>query len=288
MVDSNGNIEIFDRRRRRTVRDRAMSRTGGEDFLSKVMVGEILERLSLVKRSFSNGLIIGLPADGLRQELERRGISTTVADPCFRVPSSSKGVQCDEDFLPFEDHSFDLVINTGTLDTVNDLPGALALTRRILVPDGLFLASFIGAESLPVLKSLLMEAEGDKVAAHIHPQIDVRTIGDLMSRIGFALPVVDSDRLQLRYSEFSKLLKDIRDIGGSNSLRNHCSSVSRVIYEEVARKFQDRSDETGKTTELVELVHISGWAPHPDQPAPAKRGSGQVSLKKILGKRTDS
>src|SRR3546814_13098572 len=105
-----------------------------------------------------------------------------------------KGVQADEDALPFADASFDLIIACGTLESVNDLPGALILIRRILRPDGLFLAAFAGAGSLPVLRSALLAGDADRPAQHIHPQIDVRSAGDLLSRAGFAMPVADGDR----------------------------------------------------------------------------------------------
>ncbi|MCP5990175.1 class I SAM-dependent methyltransferase, partial [Klebsiella pneumoniae] len=91
-----------------------------------------------------------------------------------------------EDALPFADDSFDLVIACGTLDSVNDLPGALILMRRVLRPDGLMLAAFAGAGSLSRLKAALLAAEGDRPGQHVHPQVDVRSAGDLLSRAGFA------------------------------------------------------------------------------------------------------
>jgi len=276
--------EIFDRQRRRIVRDRAYARTSGADFLHQIMADEILERLSLVKRSFHTCLVVGLAGAYLKTELNARGISVIIADAGSRVSASLGGVQCDEDRLPFADHSFDLIINIGALDTVNDLPGALALAHRILVPDGLFLAAFCGAESLPRLKSAMMQAEGDHVTAHIHPQIDVRTIGDLMTRVGLTLPVADSDRLNLRYSSFQRLLNDIRDFGGSNVLTGGVKAVGPAVYQAVSQDFHDRADPDRKTAETIELVYLCGWAPHPDQPVPARRGSGRMSLKTALSK----
>ncbi|MEH6756034.1 MAG: methyltransferase domain-containing protein [Parasphingorhabdus sp.] len=284
MNSKNGPIELFDRERRRRFRDRAYHRSQGTDFIGQIMAEEILDRLSLVKRDFKKCLLIGQAGHFLRSVLNDLGIDTVAADASFKVAASLNGVQCDEDRLPFADHSFDLIINLDTLDSVNDLPGALALARRILKPDGLLLASFIGAESLTTLKSILMQAEGDRVSAHIHPQIDIRTAGDLMSRVGFALPVIDSDCLRLRYTSLAKLVSDIRDIGGGNMLKDQIKPLSRDVYQQTKLSFHNKADDDGRTTEQIELIYLCGWAPHPDQPVAARRGSGQMSLKDALNK----
>lgn len=278
--------ELFDRERRRHFRDRAFFRTKGKDFIGQIMADEILDRLSLVKRDFKKCLLIGQAGHHLASALKNKGIETVTADSAYASVNATHGIQCDEDRLPFADYSFDLVVNVGTLDSVNDLPGALVLTRRILEPDGLLLASFIGAESFTALKSLLMEAEGNRVAPHIHPQIDIRTVGDLVSRVGLTLPVIDSDGLDLAYREFNKLIDDIRDIGGSNALNGNIRPLQRTIYKRAKELFQNQADAEGRVTEHIELVNICAWAPHPDQPTPARRGSGQVSLKTALNKPT--
>ncbi len=284
MNDINGQAEIFDRERRRRFRDRAFNRSQGKDFISQIMSEEILDRLSLVKRDFKKCLFMGQAGHLLRSALNDLGIETIAADCSYRYAHSLGGIQCDEDRLPFADHSFDLIINVGTLDSVNDLPGALILARQVLKPDGLFLGSFIGAESLTTLKSAMMEAEGDRVSVHIHPQIDIRTAGDLMSRVGFALPVVDSDCLRLRYGSFEKLIADIRDAGGGNILKDQVRPLSQAIYGQAKLCFKNGAADDGKTAEQLELIYLCGWAPHPDQPVPARRGSGQMSLKDALNK----
>lgn len=284
MSSKDGPSEIFDRKRRRRFRDRAYHRSQGKDFIAQIMSEEILDRLSLVKRDFKKCLLIGQAGHNLRSALKDLDIETVAADTSFMFAHSLNGIQCDEDRLPFADHSFDLMINVATLDSVNDLPGALTLARRILKPDGLYLASFIGAESLTTLKSLLMQAEGDRVSVHVHPQIDIRTAGDLMSRVGFALPVIDSDCLRLRYSAFDKLVSDIRDMGGGNILKDQIRSLSQDVYQQTKMGFENKADDDGKTTERIELIYLCGWAPHPDQPVPARRGSGQMSLTEALNK----
>jgi len=282
MTDTVNVPEIFSRQRRRIVRDRAYARANGDDFFSRIMAEEILERLDLVKRTFRRALIIGLPATRLGTELAKRGMAVVYADSSPRLVQALGGVLCDDDRLPFADHSFDLVINIGSLDTVNDLPGALVLIRRILVPDGLMLAALVSAESFPALKSVMMEAEGDRVSAHIHPQIDVRTAGDLVARAGLTLPVADSDQLRLKYSDLQRLIGDIRDVGGSNIMSGKSGAIRRDVYARIQSLFQTRAGSDGKFAESVTILYLCAWAPHPDQPKPARRGSGQVSLSKTL------
>ena len=282
MTDTVNVPEVFSRRRRRIVRDRAYARTAGNDFFSQIMAEEILDRLDDVKRTFQRALIIGLPANRLRTELEARGMTVLLADSSLRLIHALGGIVCDDDRLPFADHSFDLIINIGSLDTINDLPGALVLIRRILVPDGLMLAGLISADSFPSLKSMIMKAEEDLVSAHIHPNIDVRTAGDLVARAGLRLPVADSDHLSLSYSELERLIADIRDMGGSNILASGQTSLRRTVYRNMQSLFHAAAGADGKFRESVNILYLCAWAPHPDQPKPARRGSGNVSLSAAL------
>ena len=282
MTDTVNVPEVFDRRRRRLVRDRAYARCKGADFFSQLMAEEILERLDVVKRTFQRALVIGLPAARIGTELKMRGPKVVFADSSARLAQAFGGVICDDDRLPFADHSFDLIINIGSLDTVNDLPGALVLIRRLLIPDGLMLAALVSAESFPSLKSIIMQAEGDRVSAHIHPQIDVRTAGDLLARAGLTLPVADSDQLRLKYSSLERLIADIRDVGGSNIMSGRLHPLRRDVYDDILSLFGAQAGPGGKFAESVTLLYLCAWAPHPDQPKPARRGSGQVSLTTTL------
>ncbi|MDQ3140030.1 MAG: class I SAM-dependent methyltransferase, partial [Pseudomonadota bacterium] len=131
----------FDRRLRRLRRDRAARNFADADYLHRLVAEELLERLSLVKRDFRDALVLGGADGSLAAGLDARGIGVTAADP-GRLFAEGSAVQCDEDRLPFAGASFDLIISLGTLDSVNDLPGALILIRHGLRPDGLFLAAF--------------------------------------------------------------------------------------------------------------------------------------------------
>lgn len=258
--------------------------TGNEDadFLGNLMADEIGERLSWVSRDFSRALIIGKAAPSLLARLKKRGISVVIASPAGPFV-------CDEDYLPFADTSFDLVIAIGTLDSVNDLPGALLLIRKILQPDGLFLGAFLGAGSVPRLKSAMMSADlshGSSIGAHIHPQVDVRACGDLLQRAGFAMPVADGETLSARYASLPALVRDLRATGASNMMTSRPPFVGKAGLVAAAKNFAEQADDDGKTTETFEFVYLSGWSPSPDQPKPARRGSATTSLAQALKTKT--
>jgi SAM-dependent methyltransferase len=272
----------FDRSLRRLRRDRAAPRFAGADYLHRYAAEELLHRLACVTRSFSHCLDLGCADGFLSEQLRARGLSVVRADPAALF---APDVQCDEDRLPFGDGAFDLVASVGVLDSVNDLPGALTLIRRALRPDGLFLAAFVGAGSLGRLRAAMFaadEAEGG-AGARIHPQIDVRAAGDLLARAGFALPVADVEAVDIRYSGLTSLVSDLRAMGGTNLLASRPRrAIGRLGYAAALADFASAADQDGKTVERFNIVHLSGWAPSPDQPKPARRGSATASLADAL------
>jgi SAM-dependent methyltransferase len=274
----------FNRELRRLRRDRAMRRFAGADYLHRAAGQEILARLDLVTRAFRDALVIGSADPDLILALQEKGMQVTAADPRHRFAHAAGGVQCDEDRLPFGDGRFDLVLSVGVLDSVNDLPGALVLIRRALRPDGLFLAAFAGAGSLPRLRSAMFaadEAEGF-AAARIHPQIDVKAAGDLLARVGFALPVADAERVTVRFSGLAALVRDLRAMGATNILTSRAKPIGRLGLGAALADFGAHADPDGKTVENFDIVHLSGWAPAPSQPQPARRGSATTSLAAAL------
>jgi len=269
----------FDRSLRRLRRNRA----GDSAWLETRIADELAERLDLVARRFESALVLG-GSRTLADLMRARGIKVMHADAGARL--STGGVQCDEDRLPFADGAFDLVVAAGALDTVNDLPGALVLIRRALQPDGLFLAAFAGAGSLPSLRAALAaadEAEGKGASPRIHPQVDVRAAGDLLGRAGFALPVADSERLNVRYASLLPLVRDLRAIAATNILAARARRpIGRLGLAAAIADFESRAEPDGRTAERFEIIHLSGWAPAPGQPQPARRGSATASLADAL------
>jgi SAM-dependent methyltransferase len=234
-------------------------------WLHRRAADDVLDRLDLVARAFTRALEMS-------------------ADPWLGARLAERGlevVRVEEEDLPSQPSAgVDLAISIGLLDTVNDLPGALALIRRALKPDGLFLAAFAGAGSLPRLRQAMRaaeEAEGRDPSPHIHPQIDVRAAGDLLTRAGFALPVVDREVVEVRYASLARLVSDLRLAGATNILAQRSkTSFTRLGLAAATADFGEG------TVERIELIFLSGWAPAPSQPAPARRGSGTASLADAL------
>ena len=269
--------EIFDRNRRRLHRDQAAGRFGEFGFVRALMMEVITERLDGVRRTFADALDLGC-ADGA---FARPGVHVARADPGFRFAAAAGGVQADEDRLPFADGAFDLVVAAGTLDTVDDLPGALTLIRRTLRPDGLFLGAFLGAGTLSTLRAAFRDAEAERPAARFHPLVDVRSAGDLLVRAGFALPVADTESLTVRYASLARLLGDVRGMAGGNLLAD-VTPLRREALARAAAAFAARADADGRVAEQFEVIVLTAWAPSPDQPQPARRGSATASLAATL------
>ena len=273
--------EIFDRAARRKRRDRAAPVYAAHDFLRAAMLDGIAERLESVKREFARVLDLGC-FDGAF--VPPPGSAITRIDAGRAFAALSGGIQADEDRLPVEPESFDLVVSAGVLDSVNDVPGALAQIRRALRPDGLFLAAFVGGMSLTAARSAFLQAEVDRPAARFHPMIDVRSAGDLLVRAGFALPVADSETLTVRYPDLFRLIADLRGMAATNVLAGRVA-LRRDRLAAAAEAFAGHADPDGRTPERFDLVFLTGWAPSPDQPKPARRGSATASLAAVLGRK---
>ena len=276
----------FDRALRRLRRDRAARLTGEPHPLLERMAEEVEERLAMVSRRFERALDLGSGPGLVGKRLAAQGIEVASADPGALFAARNGGTQCDEDRLPFPPGTFDLVVSAGTLDSVNDLPGALVQIRRLLRPDGLFLAAFVGAGSLPLLRHVMRsadEAEGQPASPRLHPQIDIRAAGDLLGRAGFALPVVDGEKVSVRFPTMGRLVDDLRELGWTNILSARSRRpIGRLGLAAASAAFAEAADADGRSTERFEIIHLSGWAPSPDQPQPARRGSGSVSLADAL------
>lgn len=260
-------------------RERAVASYGGADFIRRFTLEGLVDRLESISREFSAVLDLGC-FDGAFPAPP--GARIVRLDPAFGFASKvSRGVQADEDRLPFADGSFDLIVAAGTFDSVEDIPGALALARRALKPDGLFLAGFVGASSLPMMREALRVAEATRPVARIHPQIDVRAAGDLLMRAGFALPVADVETLTVRYASLFSLMHDLRAMGASNIMPGR-RIIRRDSLARAATAFAGRSESDGRTAERFDIIFMTGWAPAPSQPQPARRGSATQSLATAL------
>lgn len=272
--------EIFDRAARRLRRDRAAPDYAAHNFLRAAMLDGIGERLDSVKRDFRDVLDLGC-FDG--SFVPPAGATVTRIDAGVSFARQAGGTQADEDALPVEAASFDLVVSAGVLDSVNDVPGALTQIRRALRPDGLFLGAFVGGQSLGQARAAFREAERERPAARFHPMIDVRSAGDLLVRAGFALPVADAETLTVRYANLFGLIADLRGMAASNVLRARVP-LTRGIIGAAAQAFAELADPDGRVAERFDLIFLTGWAPSPDQPKPARRGGATTSLASAIGR----
>ena len=236
------------------------------------MLDGILDRLALVKRSFADILDLGCFDAGFAAP---PGARIARCDAGYRFAHAAAGIQADEDRLPFADACFDLVVSAGVLDQVDDLPGALALIRRVLRPDGLFLGAFVGAGSLPRLRAALKVADEDRPVARFHPMVDVRAAGDLLMRAGFTLPVADVETLDVGYAGLGGLLDDLRGMAAGNILVERRPLTRRVLAA-TAATFAETGE--ARPRERFDIVFVTGWAPDPSQPKPARPGSATASL----------
>jgi SAM-dependent methyltransferase len=213
-------------------------------YLIADMVEDVLDRLSFLRADPARALVIGDWTD-------------TLAIPGAETIRVEPAEGFDEE-QPFPFAGFDLIASLGTLDTVNDLPGALIHLRSALAPGGLMIASFLGAGSLPQLRAAMLAADGERPAPRIHPQVDVRAGGQLLQRTGFADPVIDSRSLDVSFRTLDRLVGDLRAQGLSNVLARPGPPLGKAALTRACQAFA-AAGQDGRTTERFEILTLSGW-----------------------------
>jgi SAM-dependent methyltransferase len=282
---------IFDRAliRRRLRRALAL---GPATVLLDLAAADLAERLAAVSRRFAIAVDLGTPGEAVRTALSRLASVATIvaADAIAKHSAIRKSVAADEEALPFRDGSLDLVVSALSLQFVNDLPGVLVQIRRALKADGLFVAALVGGETLTELRQAFAAAESDieaGVSPRVAPFADVRALGDLLRRAGFALPVTDSDRYTLRYDSPFDLMHELRRMGATNALvARRRTPLRRSTLIRMAEIYAQRfADADGRIRATFEIIWLSGWAPHESQQQPLKPGSAKARLADALGTR---
>lgn len=256
------------------------------NFLAPIIAETLLDRLTMVTRAFPRTLLIGAHDAALADHLRASGTEISLLEAGPRLAAATGAIAGEADAIDLPFASFDLIVWPGGLDAVNDVPGALVRLRALLAPDGLLIGAFLGDGSLPRLRRAVM-TDGVRSIARLHPQIDLSSMGNLLQRTGFALPVVDVDALTVRYGDWFALVRDLRAAGLSSRLSPNPPPLTRDEAVRIAAAFADGADPDGRIAESFRLVHFSGWAPHPDQPRPARRGSGTASLADALKPKKD-
>lgn len=255
-------VHIFDRKLLALRKKR--KHTSDADFLKNWSQGQLDDRLKDINRDFKTALHL---------------------DDDKTIGKSP--VTFDEEFLPVANQSLDLITCNLNLHTINDLPGALIQFRRALKPDGLFIASMFGGETLHELRQSLTHAEMELkggVSPRVFPFADKQDMGALMQRAGFALPVVDSDILTVTYADMFKLINDLRAMGESNIIAARDKRyVGKEFFFKAAQHYQENfSDPDGRIRASFEIIFLIGWAPHDSQQKPLKPGSAQNRLADAL------
>ena len=242
---------IFSHARRIAARRRmlcAQARPDAARYLLDDMVEDVIDRLGFLRVSQVRALVVGDHSGVLAARLAGDGAEVVAVEPAGGFAEEQ----------PYADGGYDLIASLGTLDTVNDLPGALLHLRGALATGGLMIASFPGAGSLPRLRAAMLAADGDRPAPRLHPQIDVRAGGQLLQRTGFADPVIDSRALDVGFRSLDRLVADLREQGCGNLLANPGPPLTRAqhLAARVAFAAAGRED---RTVERFEILTLSGW-----------------------------
>ncbi len=287
---------LFDRKLLAARRDRAASGFTQAHFLRQRAIDDTLHTLAAINRHFDIGLEIAAADGAFGRALARSDAAGKVGlliegDLSPRILTQASGrarLVMDEESLPFGDNRLGVVVSVLGLHAVNDLPGALVQILRALRPDGLFIGSLFGGITLSELRGCLMDAEIELRGGYgprIAPFAESPDLIDLLRRIGFAIPVVDSDRVEVSYEHPLQLMADLRAMGETNVLFDRPrTGLNRAMLARLSELYFERfADDEGRITATFEIITLSGWKPHESQQKPLRPGSAKVRLADALG-----
>jgi len=284
-------MTVFNRRAVRQHRDRAARDFAAHDFLFRETADRLADRLTDVNRRFELGLDLGCHGGELANTPQARErianlvqcdlspAMATLARSCSGLPT----IAADEETLPFAQASFDVVASNLSLHWVNDLPGALKQVLTTLKPDGLFIGAMLGGQTLRELRDAFTRAEAEiegGLSQRVSPLTEVRDAGALLQRAGFALPVADRETITVSYGDPLKLMTDLRAMGESNAVLSKRNTLTRrsTLFRAAEIYIDDHADAGGRVDATFEVIFMTAWAPHPDQPQPLPRGSARHRL----------
>jgi SAM-dependent methyltransferase len=283
MAPMTANPTIFDRTLLAARQRRALA-LGPATFLLDRAADDIADRLQAVTRAFDRAADLGTATDAVRRAVMASGKVASIAPAGWGAAE----LVVDGEGKPLAPESLDLVLSALALQFVNDLPGTLAQIRRALKPDGLLLAAMLGGETLTELRQAFAQAESEiegGMSPRVAPFADLRDIGALLQRAGLALPVIDSDRVTVRYASIFDLMQDLRRMGATNAMvERRRAPLRRATLIRLGEIYAERfSDADGRIRATFETIWLSGWAPHESQQKPLKPGSAQQRLADALG-----
>jgi NADH dehydrogenase [ubiquinone] 1 alpha subcomplex assembly factor 5 len=283
-------MRVFDRRLVRLRRARLAADFAARGFLVREVVERLLDRLRDIRREFRRVLVLGAPMGLVERALrDRPGLELLVAADEVGVMLDSSGLRVvvDAEALPFAGDRFDLVLSPMLLHWVNDLPGSLVQLRHSLAADGLLMLAMPGGETLGELREALtraeLECEGG-ASPHVSPFADLRDAGSLLQRAGFAMPVVDADRITVSYGDPLALMRDLGRMGEGNALlQRRGGPLRRATLARACEVYAELfAGQDGRSPATFDILFLSGWKPHPSQQKPAARGSARFRLADAL------
>jgi NADH dehydrogenase [ubiquinone] 1 alpha subcomplex assembly factor 5 len=283
---------VFDRTVLRQRRERVARRWDRQAFLKREIASRLVDRLADIRRTFPLALDLGCHGDEVAEALASSPAVTDLirADLGLGFARHAHGpaIVGDEEALPFAPACFDLVLSAMNLHWVNDLPGTLIQIGRILKPDGLFLGAMLGGATLWQLRQVLGAAESEiegGLSPRVSPFADLRDAAGLLQRAGFALPVADSETIEVEYDDALSLMRELSAMGEANLvLERRRGLARRSTFVRAAELYAERfAQPSGRIVASFEVLFLHGWAPHASQPKPLKPGSAARRLADALG-----
>lgn len=285
---------VFDRQLLKRRRKAAAAGAARHDFLLARVAEDLALRIAAVNRQFPLAVDLGSHHGVVGRAVAAvAGVERLISvDPTYEavVQAPAPRVVADEEALPFRDASLDLVVSGLGLHLVNDLPGTLLQVRRALKPDGLFLGALLGGETLTELRQSFLAAEAEiegGASPRVAPFADVRDLGALLQRAGFALPVADADVVAVTYADPLALLRELKGMAASNMLADRRRTpIRRATFIRALEIYRERfSTPAGRIKATFEIVTLTGWVPHESQQKPLRPGSAAARLADALGTR---
>lgn len=289
---SPSSLNVFNREMKRRQKDWAASQQERHqyDYLREEVGARVADRVYDIARTFPLALDVGGGkshiAEHLNTDVVQRLVLTDVSQQTLthrkQTEVATLCVQADEEFLPFKENSFDLVLSSLTLHWTNDLPGALSQICGVLKPDGVFIGAMVGGETLYELRCSLQLAETEReggFSPRVSPYTSMSQLGNLLSRAGFSMLTVDVDEVQIHYPGMMELMTDLQGMGESNCAWNRRSMLHRDTMLAAAAVYKEMyGNEDGSVPATFDIIYMIGWKPHESQAKPARRGSATASF----------
>ncbi len=241
-------------------------------FLQQTAVDEVQDRLEVVNKSFKAPALV------------------TAFPDFWAAQFSDFTIAPSEEVLALDQGAHDLVIHAMALHWANDPVGQLIQCRRALHPDGLFLSASFGGQTLHELRACLGQAEAaisGGISPRVAPMAELRDMGALLQRAGFALPVADALTLQVEYDDARHLMHDLREMGETNALDTRLRGpTARRVIDHASDLYKTHfATDQGRIIATFEMIFLTGWAPDDSQQKPLRPGSAKQRLADAL--RTD-